>query len=309
MRSAGEDSGTPPGSLEKLMQATWLQTLLCVPCSPEWCTRSAARQLCQVLEHRLPGLGTEIDSALHPVFRLYDPYRSRHDVHVPDVPLNELAGTTARVEQPENDGPIPCAIGGCEQTSYLSRREWCQLPGDNVPGIVGQSVPMIATQDVPGIVGQSVPVGWCISCQTSILSGKWTVPGRSHMSGRRKSAVDIRELLLHLRQYDSDRAVQRATGVHRGTVRRYRAWAVQQGLLTGALPTMGELEHLLQETLSPIRPPQNTSSVEPYGDLVKAIAQRRGGDDGCTGTPTRARLPGRLLFRTSLRTRSGIGRT
>jgi hypothetical protein len=34
--------------------------------------------------------------------------------------------------------------------------------------------------------------------------------------------MDIRELLLHLQAKPSDRAVQRATGMHRQTVRHYR---------------------------------------------------------------------------------------
>ena len=39
------------------------------------------------------------------------------------------------------------------------------------------------------------------------------------MPNRRKKTVDIREVIQHLRRYQSDRAVQRATGVHRQTVK------------------------------------------------------------------------------------------
>lgn len=80
--------------------------------------------------------------------------------------------------------------------------------------------------------------------------------------------MDICELILHLRRYASDRAVQRATGMHRQTVKRYRAWASEQGLLVGPLPPPGELEACVQVTLPEKPPPQNRSSLEPYRELV-----------------------------------------
>jgi transposase len=83
--------------------------------------------------------------------------------------------------------------------------------------------------------------------------------------------MDIRELLLHLRRYKSDRAVQRATGMHRQTVKRYRAWASEQGLLAGPLPPLGELEACVQATLPEKPAPQNQSSLEPYRELVSQL--------------------------------------
>jgi DNA invertase Pin-like site-specific DNA recombinase len=91
------------------------------------------------------------------------------------------------------------------------------------------------------------------------------------MPNRRKKTVDIREVIQHLRRYRSDRAVQRATGVHRQTVKRYRFWAAEQGLLEGPLPPLAELEHLVRRTLPEPPPPQNVSSVEPYRDMVKQL--------------------------------------
>ena len=91
------------------------------------------------------------------------------------------------------------------------------------------------------------------------------------MPNRRKKTVDIREVIQHLRRYQSDRAVQRATGVHRQTVKRYRSWAVEQGLLEGPLPPLAELEQLVRRTLPEPPPPQNVSSVEPYRDMVKQL--------------------------------------
>ena len=83
--------------------------------------------------------------------------------------------------------------------------------------------------------------------------------------------MDIRELLLHLRRYKSDRAVQRATGMHRQTVRRYRAWANEQGLLAGPLPSLGELEACVQATLPEKPPPQNRSTLEPWREVVSQL--------------------------------------
>ncbi len=83
------------------------------------------------------------------------------------------------------------------------------------------------------------------------------------MPGRRKKSMDIRELILQLRRYSSDRAVQRTSGMHRQTVKRYRQWAAAQGLLTGPLPGVEVLEALVQQTLPEKPTPQNVSTLEP----------------------------------------------
>lgn len=94
------------------------------------------------------------------------------------------------------------------------------------------------------------------------------------MPGRRKKTVDIRELVLHMRKSDKDRVVQRATGMHRQTVKRYRAWAAEQGLLTDApLPALAALQKLVEETLAEPKPPQNTSSVEAHRATVQQWRQ------------------------------------
>ena len=86
--------------------------------------------------------------------------------------------------------------------------------------------------------------------------------------------MDIREWVLQMRQAASDRAVQRATGVHRHTVKRYRAWAVAQGLLRAApLPSLAELQQLVDATLAEPKPPQNASSVEPHRATVQQLRQ------------------------------------
>ncbi len=88
------------------------------------------------------------------------------------------------------------------------------------------------------------------------------------MANRRKNTVDIREILRHIRTGQSDRAIHRALGIHRETVKKYRQWAEEQGLLEGALPPVEELHQQLEATLPGTPPPQNVSSVEPYRDLV-----------------------------------------
>jgi hypothetical protein len=94
------------------------------------------------------------------------------------------------------------------------------------------------------------------------------------MPDRRKTTVDIRELVLQMRQSDTDRAVQRTTGMHRQTVKRYRSWAAAHGLLTAApLPALAELQQLVDATLAEPKPPQNTSSVEPHRALVQQLRQ------------------------------------
>jgi transposase len=94
------------------------------------------------------------------------------------------------------------------------------------------------------------------------------------MPGKRSETMDVREILRHLRAKESDRAIARATQIDRKTVARYRTWATEQELLTGPLPTLGELQRLLSEKMEGPPPPQNESSVEPYRDLV--VKLRRG---------------------------------
>jgi transposase len=67
--------------------------------------------------------------------------------------------------------------------------------------------------------------------------------------------------------------VAKALGVDRKTIGRYHTWAAEQELLSGSLPTLGELQRLVQETLNSSPPPQNVSSVEPYRELVKKLRQ------------------------------------
>jgi transposase len=94
------------------------------------------------------------------------------------------------------------------------------------------------------------------------------------MPGRRIKTVDVREILRHLRKGQTNRAVERAIGINRKTVARYRAWATEQGLLTGDLPSLRELQQLLDQTMPSSTPPQNESSVEPYREIVVKLRRQ-----------------------------------
>jgi transposase len=95
------------------------------------------------------------------------------------------------------------------------------------------------------------------------------------MPGNRKETMDIREMLRRLQKGQSERAIASQMGVNRKTVGRYRVWALEQGLLEGSLPSLSDLQRLLEETMAGAAPPQNTSTVEPYRQLVAKM--RRGG--------------------------------
>jgi hypothetical protein len=90
------------------------------------------------------------------------------------------------------------------------------------------------------------------------------------MAMRRTTVLDIRELLRYLHQGQSERAIQDALGLGRRTIRKYKRWAKAQGLLSGPLPELAEIEARLQATQPP-PVPQTTSSVAPYSCPEKSF--------------------------------------
>jgi transposase len=86
--------------------------------------------------------------------------------------------------------------------------------------------------------------------------------------------MEVREVIRQLRKGQSTRAVAAALGINRKTVIRYRAWAVEQGLLEGELLSLSELQRLLDKTLPETPPPQNISSVEPYREIVMKMRKQ-----------------------------------
>ncbi len=86
--------------------------------------------------------------------------------------------------------------------------------------------------------------------------------------------MDIRELIRLVRAGESDRRIAAVLGHNRRTVIRYRQWAADQGLLDGDLPTPAVLQRLVDTTLPPLLPPQQTSSVAPYADEIRDLRGR-----------------------------------
>jgi len=76
-----------------------------------------------------------------------------------------------------------------------------------------------------------------------------------------------------MRAGKSNRQIRDDLGVDRRTAQKYREWAEGQGLLTGELPDVSQLQKLQAETFGQPRPPQNVSTVEPYRTLVVKLRQ------------------------------------
>lgn len=86
--------------------------------------------------------------------------------------------------------------------------------------------------------------------------------------------MEIHELVRLLRAGTSERRITTVLGYNRGTIRRYHAWAQAQDLLTGDLPDAATLQALLDRTLPPAPPPQQTSSVAAFRDEIAALRAR-----------------------------------
>ena len=91
------------------------------------------------------------------------------------------------------------------------------------------------------------------------------------MSERKLRLMDIRGLLLHLRARSSDRQIQRDMKLNRRTIKRYREWAKNQGLLEGELPAPEELAERLETSLPEKAPPQNSSSAEAFREKIQEL--------------------------------------
>ncbi len=87
--------------------------------------------------------------------------------------------------------------------------------------------------------------------------------------------MDIRMILNHIQAGSSNRQIERDLDVDRRTVKRYRDWAEDQGLLEGELPDIDHLQALLERTLPDRQPPQNISSVEPYRKVVEKLVEQK----------------------------------
>jgi transposase len=95
------------------------------------------------------------------------------------------------------------------------------------------------------------------------------------MADRRKGVVDIRAILMQLRAGLSQRQIERELKLNRRTVKKYRKWAQQHGLLVGELPPLEQLQALLAQTMPPSSPPQNVSTVERYRAVVEKLVKEK----------------------------------
>jgi transposase len=93
------------------------------------------------------------------------------------------------------------------------------------------------------------------------------------MSNRRKSTMEVRTVLHHLRAGESNRRIAQQLPVDRRTVQRMRRWAEQEGLLTGALPEMERLHAAVGRLYAGEGPPQNQSRVQAYQEQVVRLRQ------------------------------------
>jgi len=94
------------------------------------------------------------------------------------------------------------------------------------------------------------------------------------MADGRVATVEILELLRLVRAGESNSSIAQLLGCNRRTVIKYRAWAREQGLLSGPLPAAGALERLLATTLPPSLPPQQRSSVAPYREEIRRLREQ-----------------------------------
>jgi transposase len=85
--------------------------------------------------------------------------------------------------------------------------------------------------------------------------------------------MDIREILMQLRAGVSQRQIAQMVGLNRRTVKKYKGWAKTHNLLEGELPSLEELQELLDKTMPEPQPPQNVSTVEPYRAVVEKLVK------------------------------------
>jgi transposase len=91
------------------------------------------------------------------------------------------------------------------------------------------------------------------------------------MAGRSKNVLDVREMLRRVRMGETSRRIARDLRLSRVTVKKYRKWFEEQGLVEQPeLASPAELDERLRgQALPRDSRPGPVSSVEPYRGLVK----------------------------------------
>lgn len=84
--------------------------------------------------------------------------------------------------------------------------------------------------------------------------------------------MEVRRILTHVRSGASNRQIGKTLKVDRRTVQRIRKWAEEEGLLSGELPEMAELQAKMERLYANEGPPQNQSGVAPYQGLVEKLS-------------------------------------
>jgi transposase len=87
--------------------------------------------------------------------------------------------------------------------------------------------------------------------------------------------MDVYEILRLVKLGKSNRSIASAMKIDRKTVGKYRVWAEELDLLDRELPSREELHRLLEESWPSQRPPQNTSTVAPFHDIVVELREQK----------------------------------
>ena len=103
------------------------------------------------------------------------------------------------------------------------------------------------------------------------------------MANRRFEMYEYRQVLVRMRQGDSDRGIRRAGLMGRDKAKEVRAIALEQGWLDRSRPLPEDRE--LAEVFGSPQRPSTPSTVEPYRDEV--ITWHRQGLQGTTMAPIR----------------------